>query len=80
MISLSAAQLPMLLEGIDLHRFERTLQPRAAAYRLCQIYARDGVQLQRSTLADWVAQGERLMSPLRWLRGQGSHRTPVACT
>lgn len=33
-------------------------------YRLCQIYARDGVQLQRSTLADWVAQAARLLSPL----------------
>jgi transposase len=29
-----------------------------------QIYARDGVQLQRSTLADWVAQAARLLSPL----------------
>ena len=33
-------------------------------YRLCQIYARDGVQLQRSTLADWVAQAARLLSPV----------------
>lgn len=33
-------------------------------YRLCQIYGREGVQLQRSTLADWVAQAARLLSPL----------------
>lgn len=33
-------------------------------YRLCQIYAREGVELQRSTLADWVAQAARLLSPL----------------
>lgn len=33
-------------------------------YRLCQIYAREGVDLQRSTLADWVAQAARLLSPL----------------
>lgn len=33
-------------------------------YRLCQIYAREGVELHRSTLADWVAQAARLLSPL----------------
>lgn len=33
-------------------------------YRLCQIYAREGVDLQRSTLADWVGQAARLLSPL----------------
>lgn len=33
-------------------------------YRLCQIYGREGVPLQRSTLADWVAQAARLLSPL----------------
>ena len=33
-------------------------------YRLCQIYAREGVELQRTTLADWVAQAARLLSPL----------------
>lgn len=33
-------------------------------YRLCQIYGREGVELQRSTLADWVAQAARLLSPL----------------
>lgn len=33
-------------------------------YRLCQIYGREGVDLQRSTLADWVAQAARLLSPL----------------
>ena len=33
-------------------------------YRLCQMYGREGVALQRSTLADWVAQAARLLSPL----------------
>jgi transposase len=33
-------------------------------YRLCQIYAREGVELQRSTLTDWVGQAARLLSPL----------------
>jgi hypothetical protein len=33
-------------------------------YLLCQIYSRDGVEPQRSTLADWVAQAARLLSPL----------------
>jgi transposase len=33
-------------------------------YRLCQIYSREGVELQRSPLADWVAQAARLLSPL----------------
>ena len=33
-------------------------------YRQCQIYAREGVVLERSTLTDWVAQAARLLSPL----------------
>ena len=33
-------------------------------YRQCQIYAREGVMLQRSTLADWVGQAARLLTPL----------------
>jgi transposase len=33
-------------------------------YRQCQIYAREGVILERSTLADWVGQAARLLTPL----------------
>jgi transposase len=33
-------------------------------YRQCQIYAREGVELDRSTLADWVGQSARLLAPL----------------
>jgi transposase len=33
-------------------------------YRQSQIYAREGVQLERSSLADWVGQTARLLSPL----------------
>ena len=33
-------------------------------YRQCQIYAREGVLLERSTLTDWVGQAARLLSPL----------------
>ena len=33
-------------------------------YRQAEIYARDGVDLDRSTLADWVGQTARLMRPL----------------
>lgn len=33
-------------------------------YRQCQIYARDGVLLERSTLTDWVGQDARLLTPL----------------
>ena len=33
-------------------------------YRQCQIYAREGVMLERSTLTDWVGQAARLLSPL----------------
>ena len=33
-------------------------------YRQCQIYAREGVELQRSTLTDWVGQAARLLTPL----------------
>jgi transposase len=33
-------------------------------YRQAEIYARDGIKLDRSTLADWVGQTARLMRPL----------------
>ena len=33
-------------------------------YRQSQIYAREGVDLSRSTLADWVKQSSQLLSPL----------------
>lgn len=33
-------------------------------YRQSEIYARDGVDLERSTLADWVGQCSALLSPL----------------
>ncbi len=33
-------------------------------YRQCQIYACEGVMLQRSTLTDWVGQAAKLLTPL----------------
>ena len=33
-------------------------------YRQAEIYARDGIDLDRSTLADWVGQAASLMRPL----------------
>ncbi len=33
-------------------------------YRQCQIYAREGVMLERSILTDWVGQAARLLTPL----------------
>ncbi|MCC7123181.1 MAG: IS66 family transposase [Gammaproteobacteria bacterium] len=33
-------------------------------YRQSEIYGRDGVELERSTLADWVGQGAALLRPL----------------
>lgn len=33
-------------------------------YRQCQIYAREGIELERSTLTDWVGQTARLLAPL----------------
>ncbi|MFT8247372.1 IS66 family transposase [Roseomonas sp. BN140053] len=33
-------------------------------YRQSEIYARDGIELQRSTLADWVGQSAALLRPL----------------
>ncbi len=33
-------------------------------YRQAEIYARDGIDLDRSTLADWVGQSARLLRPL----------------
>lgn len=54
-------------------------------YRQCQIYAREGVMLERSTLTDWVGQAARLLSPLAQaigrhvLRGEKIHGddTPI---
>lgn len=55
-------------------------------YRQCDIYARDGVFLSRSTLADWVGQAGALLRPLvaairRYVLASGkvhSDDTPVA--
>ena len=33
-------------------------------YRQCQIFAREGIELERSTLTDWVGQTARLLAPL----------------
>lgn len=33
-------------------------------YRLCQIYARDGIEFGRSTITDWVSQAGWLLTPL----------------
>lgn len=33
-------------------------------YRQCQIYAREGVELERSTMTDWVGQAARLLTPV----------------
>ena len=33
-------------------------------YRQCQIYAREGIELERSTLTDWVGQTARSLAPL----------------
>jgi transposase len=33
-------------------------------YRQCQIYGREGVELERSTLADWVGKSTALLEPL----------------
>ena len=33
-------------------------------YRLCQIYAREGIELGRSTITDWVGQAAWLLTPL----------------
>src|SRR6202022_4599173 len=33
-------------------------------YRQCEIYERQGVELERSTLADWVDQCSKLLDPL----------------
>ena len=40
-------------------------------YRQAEIYARDGVELDRSTLADWVGQTARLVRPL--VEAVGTH-------
>lgn len=40
-------------------------------YRQAEIYARDGIDLERSTLADWVGQTARLMRPL--VEAVGAH-------
>ena len=36
----------------------------AALYRQSEMYARSGLELERSTLADWVGGAHRLLAPL----------------
>lgn len=43
-------------------RFPRATHP--PLYRQSRIYAREGVDIQRSTMAGWVDQGDALLDPL----------------
>nr|WP_157731204.1 IS66 family transposase [Variovorax sp. HW608] len=50
--------------GLLAHMLTSKFADHTPLYRLCQIYAREGVELSRSTLTDWVGQAARLMTPL----------------
>jgi transposase len=50
--------------GLLAHVLTSKFADHTPLYRLCQIYARDGVELPRSTPTDWVGQSARLMAPL----------------
>ena len=51
---------PALLAHVLVSKYADHLPP----YRQSQIYARDGIDLDRSTLADWVGGASRLLQPL----------------
>ncbi len=50
--------------GPDRARGGREIRDHLPLYRQSVIYAREGVDLDRATLADWVGQAEFLLSPL----------------
>ncbi|MEZ2299365.1 transposase [Variovorax sp. RCC_210] len=60
----------MASAGLNAHVLVSKYCDRTPVYRLCQIYICVGVDLQRSTLADCVAQAARLPSPLAEANGR----------
>jgi transposase len=50
--------------GLLTHLMVSKYADHAPLYRLCQIYAREGVELSESTVTDWVGQGALLLRPL----------------
>jgi transposase len=50
--------------GLLAHVFTSKFCDHLPLYRQSQIYAREGVELERSTLAKWVGEGSQLLQPL----------------
>lgn len=57
-------QRAMAAAGLLTHVLVSKYADHTPLYRQAQIFAREGVDLSRSTLADWVAQAARLLAPL----------------
>jgi transposase len=57
-------QRAMAAAGLLTHVLVSKYADHTPLYRQSQIFAREGVDLPRSTLADWVAQAARLLAPL----------------
>lgn len=50
--------------GLLAHIFVQKFCNHLPAYRQSQIYAREGIELSRSTISSWLGQGARLLVPL----------------
>ena len=50
--------------GLLAHIFTQKFCNHLPAYRQSQIYAREGVELSRSTISSWLGQGAKLLEPL----------------
>ena len=63
-----AAELPIhrgrATAGLLAHVLVAKFADHLPLYRQSEIYAREGVELERSTLADWVGQSATLLRPL----------------
>lgn len=63
-------QRAMAAAGLLTHVLVSKYADHVPLYRQSQIFAREGVDLPRSTLADWVGQAARLLAPLAEMIGR----------
>jgi len=63
-------QRAMAAAGLLTHVLVSKYADHTPLYRQSQVFAREGVQLPRSTLADWVAQAAGLLKPLAEVIGR----------
>lgn len=63
-LKLLLSQLRRMQFGRKTEKLQRQYADHLPLYRQCEIYGREGVELERSTLADWVGGTSELLDPL----------------